>query len=199
MNLKSVEEYIHQKLQKNLSSTLTYHGFHHTIDVVDAAMKIAHEEGVTDEESLVLLKTAALYHDLGFITTYKGHEDEGCRIATITLPKFGYSTIQIEAVCGMIMATKIPQSPKNLLEEIIADADLDYLGRDDFEPIAESLFLELREREMVVNLEAWNRIQVSFLENHHFWTKSETLVRNENKLKRLAELKSVVATYSTTS
>lgn len=199
MNITLVEEYIYEKLQKNLSPTLTYHGLHHTIDVVEAAMKIAQAEGITDEESLILLKTAALFHDLGFITTYKGHEEESCRIANMVLPKMGYVATQINAVCEMIMATKIPQSPKNLLEEIIADADLDYLGRDDFEPIAESLFLELREREMVMNIEIWNKIQVGFLENHRYWTKSTTLLRNENKLKRLAELKLVVDSYSTTS
>jgi uncharacterized protein len=183
MNLSSVEEYIYEKLQKNLSPTLTYHGLHHTIDVADVTMKIAKAEAVTDKESLILLKTAALYHDLGFITTYKGHEEESCRIAALNLPKMGYSSLQIEAICGMIMATKIPQKPSNLLERIIADADLDYLGRDDFEAISQSLYLELREREMVANIETWNKIQVNFIENHHFWTKSEVLLRNENKLK----------------
>jgi uncharacterized protein len=199
MNLKSAEEYIYDKLQKNLSPTLTYHGFHHTVDVVDTTMKIAKAEGIIDEKSLILLATAALFHDLGFITTYKGHEEESCRIASLTLPKMGYSAIEIEAIFGMIMATKIPQKPKNLLQQIIADADLDYLGRDDFEPISESLFFELREREMINSIETWNKIQVNFLENHHFWTKSEVLLRNENKLKRLKSLKLVVAAYSTTS
>ena len=111
----------------------------------------------------------------------------------------GYSAQQLDAICGMIMATKIPQHPKNLLEKIIADADLDYLGREDFEPISNALFLELREREMVADVETWNKIQVNFLENHHFWTKSTILLRNENKAKRLQELKAIVATYSITS
>jgi uncharacterized protein len=101
----------------------------------------------------------------------------------------------------MIMATKIPQSPKNLLEQIIADADLEYLGRDvfEFEKISMSLFLELREREMIDDLEYWNRVQVKFLESHHFWTKSTIELRNEEKQKRLEELKTIVAAYSITS
>ena len=171
MNLKKVEKYIHEKLQKNLSPTLTYHGFHHTLDVVDAAMKIANLEGIVDNESLVLLETATLFHDLGFISTYRNHEEEGCRIAELILPGFQYSKSQIETINGMIMATKIPQKPHNILEQIIADADLDYLGREDFEPIADSLFQELRQREMVADIETWNKIQVKFLESHHYWTK----------------------------
>ena len=189
MNLKKVEKYIHEKLQKNLSPTLTYHGFHHTLDVVDAAMKIANLEGIVDNESLVLLETATLFHDLGFISTYRNHEEEGCRIAELILPSFQYSKSQIETINGMIMATKIPQKPHNILEQIIADADLDYLGREDFEPIADSLFQELRQREMVADIETWNKIQVKFLESHHYWTKSTIALRNENKTKHLKALK----------
>jgi uncharacterized protein len=192
MNLKAIEQYIYEKLQKNLSSTLTYHGFHHTLDVVDATLKIANAEGINDKESLVLLETAALFHDLGFISTYKNHEEEGCRIAKLILPNFQYSDKQIEIICGMIMATKIPQKPHNILEKIIADADLDYLGRTDFEPIADSLFQELQEREMVTDLETWNKIQVKFLESHHYWTKSAITLRNEQKTKHLYDLKAIV-------
>lgn len=192
MNIEAVEEYIYEKLQKNLSPTLTYHGFHHTIDVVDASMKIAKLEGIEDKESLVLLETSALFHDLGFISTYRNHEEEGCRIAELILPNFNYSNSQIESICGMIMATKIPQNPQNILEQIIADADLDYLGRDDFEPIADTLFQELRQREMVADLETWNKIQIKFLENHHYWTKSAIKTRNDKKTRHLHELKAIV-------
>lgn len=87
------------------------------------------------------------------------------------------------------MATKIPQNPQNILEQIIADADLDYLGRDDFEVIADSLFQELRQREMVADLETWNKIQVKFLESHQYWTKSTIALRNEQKMKHLKALK----------
>lgn len=192
MNIKAVENYIYEKLQKNLSPTLTYHGFQHTLDVVDATLRIAKQEGINDKESLILLETAALYHDLGFISTYRGHEEEGCRIATLTLPHFHYSNKQIETVLGMILATKIPQTPNNILEQIIADADLDYLGRTDFESIADSLFQELRHREMVTDLETWNYIQIKFLENHQYWTKSVIAQRNEQKQKHLQTLKAIV-------
>lgn len=192
MDIQAVENYIVEKLQKNLSPTLTYHGFHHTLDVVNAALEIAKAERIEDEESLVLLKTAAFYHDLGFITTYRGHEEEGCRIAHLTLPTFGYSLAQIEKICGMIMATKIPQNPQNHLEQIIADADLDYLGRDDFWPIAHSLYEELRQREMITNLEAWNQIQVKFLSSHQYWTATAQRWRKPQKQQYLDQLNEMI-------
>ena len=195
MNIKAVENYIYEKLQKNLSPTLSYHGFHHTLDIVNATSRIAKQEGIIDEESLILLETAALYHDLGFISTYRGHEEEGSRIATLTLPHFHYSSQQIATILGMIMATKIPQQPKNIFEKIIADADLDYLGRNDFTVISHSLFLELREREMVENLQTWNNIQIKFLESHHYWTKSVIVQRNEQKMEHLKKLKNLVGKF----
>ncbi len=196
MNLRKAEEFILAKLKRDLSPTLYYHGLHHTLDVVDAVSKLAQAEDVTDTESLTLLRTAALYHDCGFITTYQGHEAEGCRYARETLPQFGYLSEQIEQICGMIMATKIPQNPQNLFEEILCDADLDYLGRADFDPIASSLFEELKERNFIRDEAAWNRIQVSFLESHHYWTKTATALRQSNKQERLNSLKEIVSHYS---
>jgi hypothetical protein len=79
------------------------------------------------------------------------------------LPSFGYSEADITTICGMIMATRIPQSPANLLESILCDADLDYLGRDDFKKIGQTLFEEFTEYSILHDEQAWNRLQVSFL------------------------------------
>lgn len=162
MNIVDTEHFIVNVLTSELSPTLYYHGLHHVRDVVNAAEWIAQAEGIVDEESLTLLRTAALFHDVGFLSVYKGHEEAGCDYVQQVLPQFGYSPAQISLICGMIMATQIPQSPKTKLEEIICDADLDYLGRDDFEPIAHSLYEELKVRNMVADEVAWNRIQVNF-------------------------------------
>jgi len=89
------------------------------------------------------------------------------------------------------MATKIPQSPKNILEEIICDADLDYLGRDDFEPISDSLRREFLELGIVSSDEHWYSLQIKFIENHNYFTNSSRQLRNPEKLKRLEKLKSV--------
>ena len=93
----------------------------------------------------MLLKTACLFHDAGFITSRVDHEKQRMCTGKKTPARFWiYSQDEIDRICGMIMATKIPQSPKNNLEEIICDADLDYLGRDDFFAIGDSLFEEVK-------------------------------------------------------
>ncbi|RFS18076.1 HD domain-containing protein [Emticicia sp. C21] len=192
MDIEKAEEYVFDKLDESLSDTLFYHGPHHTIDVSNAVLQIAIAEGIHDTETLHILQTAAFYHDLGFISTYQGHEEESCRLAKISLPDFEYSDEQIEKICGLIMATKIPQNPTNHLERIIADADLDYLGREDFWTISRSLYEELHAREMVTDIDSWNKIQISFLENHQYWTETAKQWRNPAKLKRIEELRKII-------
>ena len=53
------------------------------------------------------------------------------------------------------MATKMPQRPKNLLQQIICDADLDYLGRNDFFILSEKLHKEFIEYKIACNDEEW--------------------------------------------
>ncbi len=194
MQIEKAEQYVLGQLETRLDRTLFYHGIHHTIDVVNAAAEIAALEGITDEESLALLRTAAFYHDSGFMNIYQGHEEAGCVLAREVLPGFGYTEAQIATICGMIMATKIPQSPKNTLERIICDADLDYLGRDDFEGIAATLFEELKVRDMVEDIPAWDAVQVRFLEAHSYWTASERKRRDAAKQRHLQHLKNSART-----
>lgn len=188
MDLEKAEEYILGQLRLRLSETLYYHGLHHVQDVTNAALYLAGQEGIADEESIQLLRTAALYHDSGFMNTYQNHEEEGCRLVRQMLPDFGYTESQIEMICGMIMATKIPQQPRNQLEKIICDADLDYLGRDDFESIAATLFEELKFRNLISDLQTWNKIQIEFLAAHHYWTDSALKLRASQKAKHLDQL-----------
>lgn len=96
------------------------------------AVDIAKHEGIEDNNDLLLLKISALYHDVGFLTIYTGHEEISCEVVSHELYDFGFSKEQVDIICGMIRATKVPQQPQTKLEEIICDADLDYLGRDDF-------------------------------------------------------------------
>lgn len=192
MNIVDTEHFIVNVLTSELSPTLYYHGLHHVKDVVNAAEWIAQAEGITDEESLTLLKTAALFHDVGFLSVYKGHEEAGCAYVRQVLPDFGYSPDQINIICGMITATRIPQTPTSKLEEILCDADLDYLGRDDFEPIAHSLYEELKARDMITDELAWNRIQVSFLGSHRYWTPTAIAARQAPKEQQLVRLQALV-------
>lgn len=189
MNYQEVKSEIISELQNKLPKHLSYHSVSHIEDVISAARRIGEAEGLS-EEQLVLLETAALFHDTGFLYGSKDHEEKSCEIAQDYLPKFGYSQSQIDLIKGMIMATKIPQSPKNHFEEILADADLDYLGRDDFFTIGDKLYEELAMFGMISSERDWNLLQERFLENHHYFTKTAIEDRASKKAENLAIIKS---------
>eukprot|EP01080_Neovahlkampfia_damariscottae_P004542 gene4542-7919_t len=165
-------EYISKQLD-NLDKRLFYHGKHHTIDdVLPCAIFLCKEENLSEADTL-LVKTAALYHDVGFLDQYEKNEPQGCQWAQKSLPKFGYSKEQIEQICIIIMATQLPQSPKNHLSEVMCDADLGHLGSNKYFLRAESLRLELESmNEKEIDLKAWNNGNIKFLENHKYFTKS---------------------------
>ncbi len=194
MNYHGAKAFILDKLERELSGDLTYHGMHHTLDVLYVTEELCYFEKVSPYEA-ILLKTAALFHDSGFTINNKDHEVLGCKIALEHLPRYGFSVPEIEQICGMIMATKIPQSPRNPLEQIICDADLDYLGRDDFFSIGNSLYEELKAYKVLETVETWNRLQVGFLEKHAFFTETNKRRRSPQKIKYLDTLKEIVAGY----
>jgi uncharacterized protein len=190
MDYERAKTYVLDQLRQHLSPTLSYHGLHHTLDVVEQAESLAAAEGITDPDDLALLLTAAHYHDTGFISTYQGHEATGCELARQVLPDMGYAPSEIELICRMIMATQVPQNPDDLLlAQILCDADLDYLGRPDFWPISHSLFVELQALGTVQDEKTWYQIQVKFLSAHTYWTRTAIARRESEKQARLAEIK----------
>ena len=191
MNYRGAKTFILKKLEQELKPIYTYHGKHHTLDVLSVTAELCVLEDVGDYETK-LLKTAALFHDTGFIYSPANHEATGCDIARDVLPSFEYSEAEIERICGMIMATKIPQTPQNHLEQILADADLDYLGREDFFSIGNTLFQELRILGILQTETEWNRLQIKFLESHRFHTDTNIQRREPAKRRFVDKIKSLV-------
>jgi len=187
INYYKAERHIMQLLEQRLSKNLHYHSIAHTKDVVKAVERIALLEGVTDE-GLFLLKSAATYHDAGFIEQYDKNEPIGVRLAGEILPKYGYTEVHIERIKELIYVTAIPHKPKNKLEEIICDADLDYLGRDDFHEIADKLRRELKEHGKIESDRQWDEIQVVFLKKHKYFTKTAIRTRRKKKKENLKEV-----------
>lgn len=187
INYYKAERHIMQLLEQRLSKNLHYHSIAHTKDVVTAVERIALLEGVTDE-GLFLLKSAATYHDAGFIEQYEKNEPIGARLTEEILPKYGYTDKHIEQIKDLIFVTAIPHKPKNQLEEIICDADLDYLGRDDFHEIADKLRRELKEHGKIESDKQWDEIQVMFLKKHKYFTKTAIKTRRKKKKENIKEV-----------
>lgn len=177
------------KLKTDLDPKLTYHNLAHTKDVMAQVERIAMGEQVSNANDILLLKVAALFHDTGFLFTYKHHEEMSCSIMLSHLEEGDLTPDEVEKVRGMIMATKIPQTPNNDLEKIICDADLDYLGRDDFMPISEGLKLEFLEFGVIQSEAQWDPLQIRFFESHKYFTDTCKQDRDPKKQIHLQQLK----------
>jgi class 3 adenylate cyclase len=186
-----LQELILEKLENELPPYLYYHNVKHTVDVVTEVELIGWTEGCSDEE-ILLLKTAGLFHDAGHTVVYDGHEHEGTILARTMLPQYGYTQAQIDRICDIIMATKMPPQPKDLLQEIICDSDLDYLGRSDMIPVSNTLYKELKEQNKIGTLNDWNKLQVKFISVHQYFTKTARSLREVNKQIQIDRIKSLI-------
>jgi uncharacterized protein len=184
-------EELHHKvfhlLDSQLPSFLTYHSPKHTKYVLEQAEMISMRENVSDHD-LYLIKTAALFHDIGFIQQYKDHEEAGCEITREYLERYSFDPVDAEKIFGMIMATKIPQKPHTLSEMIVADADLEYLGTDLFYKVSQLLYKEMLYLDPDLDIPAFNQIQIKFISAHTYHTDFCKNHREEKKLQNLREL-----------
>jgi uncharacterized protein len=183
------------RLEAQLPSQFGYHSLEHTRDnVYPTALHIATLEGVCDHD-LLLVKTAAFYHDLGFTEppyTSLDHEVRGAHIAMEVLPKYGYDEASIHTIQGMIQATKLPQQPHNLLENIMADADLSVLGQRDFLVQNRALRAELESSGLDTDNHRWLQGQYNFLTNHRYYTTSAKRLLCAQKAVNLAALRTLL-------
>ena len=176
------------RLKALLPEDVIYHDISHTLNVEKAAERYARLEGV-DEDNILLLRTAALYHDTGFMLQYHHNEEFAIQMAQSYLPRFGYSEEQITIITDMIRATESHQEPQSLLAQIMCDADHDYLGRADYYNIANKLRLELENNKQHMSDIQWTEFQLHYLVNiHRYYTETAQNIRLHGKKQRIAEL-----------
>lgn len=163
-------DYALTRLTRELSADYLYHDIAHTRDhVLPAAARLAELSGCSADE-IQLVQVAAAFHDLGLVEIDTNHELVGARLAAQRLPDFGFGPRAVEQVMGMILATRLPQQPRTLLEQILADADLDVLGRDDFFTRNSALRRELARMGRPMTDHEWYSGQLAFIENHTYFT-----------------------------
>jgi uncharacterized membrane-anchored protein YitT (DUF2179 family)/HD superfamily phosphodiesterase len=189
MRFEEVRIFFLTKLQNELPVNLSYHNTQHTLDVLSTSEELASTENISGED-LLILKTAALFHDAGFINVYEGHEEISCQLAKTILPDYGYSPENIKEVCLLIKATKLPQLPHDKKAKILCDADLYYLGTADYKESAENLYQEMHSQGTVKNRTEWIERQAHFMEEHHYFTQSAIDMLSQGQLQNLISLKS---------
>ncbi|MEB2776198.1 HD domain-containing protein [Algoriphagus sp. D3-2-R+10] len=166
---RALRNQVLSNLKANLPKSLTYHALDHTIDVLNVCNQYIKREKLSEKDRY-LLRTGAVVHDMGFLKGSANHEEVGAGMAETIMKNLGMKPEDIEVVKGLVMATKIPQNPQNHLQRIICDADLDYLGRQDYPEISQRLFEELKNMNVISTAQQWKDLQINFLKAHHYHT-----------------------------
>ncbi len=189
MEFNRVKTVVIETLKQELNPALYYHNHVHTLDVISASEHLGMLESIGGEEMMLLL-TASLLHDTGYMWAYDQNEQLACNFARKLLPEYNYSNVAIDRICEMIMATQLPQSPKDLLAKILCDADLDYFGRDDFFPIAIRLHQEWKEyTSKHLDFLEWYSTQFEFMIQHTYFTDVAKQLRNKRKEENLNQIR----------
>lgn len=167
-----------------------YHNLRHTKDVFYTISKLSRLEGICKEDKFVL-QTAALLHDVIFKIGAKDNEEKSAEFAMKYLPKVGYPLCQTQKVYDLILATKMPTKPRNKLEKIICDADVDNLGRQDFFERGD----EVRQELGIYNNKTWYEVQLKLLKNHSYYTISANNLRNVSLKANIRRIEKILRRY----
>jgi len=195
-DFQPVQVFVFDLMSRELSADLHYHNIGHTRSVVHAASCLALSEGL-DAEQLLLVKTAALFHDLGFVKRYHSNEELGADMAREFLPRFGFKKDQIEEIATVIMATRLPQRPTTLNQRILCDADLNHLGLDIYLRQCTALFEELQHHGQALAWQDWLADSLLFLKQHKYHTASARALRDSEKMLNIWRLEQSIQSGAT--
>jgi len=187
--LKKAKKHIFQFFKERLDLMYVYHDYTHTFETVEAVGELALGNGLKRKE-LEMVQLAAWFHDTGYVDTVEGHEEASLKYARAFLEEHEYPAEKIEIIEGCILSTKMPQSPKNIYEEILCDADLYHLGSKNFFEKSNLLRIEWANRKALKGDDVGNlEDEIAFLSTHHYHTPFAQLNLNKRKFKNVQSLK----------
>ncbi len=191
---QSLREKIIYDLSHKLHPNYTYHNLDHTLRVINASYHIANYYNIEKKELTILL-TASLLHDYGFIQTHENHEEIGVRLSKEILPNYNFSLEDIQKIESLILVTNLSKKPNNLLESIIRDADLEYLGSKDFSQISPLLMDEWFNCGIIKDDKEFHKIQYEFLKKHSFFTDFMSKEFNNQNQKNILAAKKILDSH----
>jgi class 3 adenylate cyclase/predicted metal-dependent HD superfamily phosphohydrolase len=179
---------------KNISAEYVYHSAEHVQELIQNVKSIGKAEKVNKSEMNDLVLAAALL-DIGLLWQNEGHKQRSVEYAETVLSQLNFPPTRVKHIIAMIMATQMPHSPQTRLEEILCDAELDYLGTTDYENISNRQFIELQQQANISEIE-FLKMQEHFLQAHTYFTASSLRKRVKQKQLNLLEIKEKISKYS---
>ena len=186
--LQIASRYVTKIFGNQLPQGIIYHNLTHTKEVVETAKTIGGKSGINpDQMEMVIL--AAWFHDLGIIENYNDHEEKSAELCSEFLTKHRYPKNKIDTIVRIILSTRIPQRPSNLLEEILCDADLSHVGKKVFSSRSQLLRIEWENmRGKRFSDFEWLITNIDFLLKNKFHTKYAKSLYDKQRKENLAAL-----------
>ncbi|MCD6202200.1 MAG: hypothetical protein J7K46_10380 [Bacteroidales bacterium] len=180
LRLQDLEENILEKLELELPENLYFHNVKHSIHVYTMVELLGRAEGVTMEEML-LVRTAALMHDAGYIMSYENHKKASCDLIMDILPKYKYTEEQIKKICELVVAGEDPFHPHSKTEAILFDANFNYLNRVDFREVARHIWKEKKAYNQDISFATWKEQMVELIRRYDYHTAAARKLRDVDK------------------
>lgn len=186
--LAEAEQYVKTFFEENISPDYVFHNFAHVQAVVDSVLEIGQGYELPQHD-LTLLQLAAWFHDLGYDKGPANHEERSVQYAEKFLQQHHFTAEDIAVVRNCIYATKVPQHPDNLLEEIVCDADMSHLGKDSYWDRCGRIRQELLvTQQMIMSEQEWVDFEINFMQQHRYHTPIATELYDERKQKHIRQL-----------
>lgn len=187
--LEKAQHFAVDFIQCHKAETHCYHDDRHMDDVVSATNEMAAHYNLSDEDRFVVV-CAAYFHDLGYCSGgSEGHELRSADVAVKFLQDEGVSKDVQQKVKGCILATQTPQTPTNLLEKIVCDADLFHFGGDKFDMRNKLMHQEAEQvAKSKIAKNVWREVTIRLLKNHSYHTDYAREKLNEGKWRHIDQL-----------
>ncbi len=168
--LTESEKFVSELLAEKLPRNCFYHNFNHALMVKKYAEIIGENCNLTAEE-MNILRFCALFHDVGFVNSFDQHVEESVKIASEFLIQQHFDTQTIHKVSEIILATQLPQSPKDKIAEILCDADLMYIASENCYEQFELMYEETKMRkDEFSNRTIFELDSIRFFAEHSYFT-----------------------------
>ena len=187
LRLGDLEEKVFEDILTDLPRSLHFHRLEYARKIYNQSFLLCRAEEIEQEERL-LVRTAALLLFTGLTQAFANFENRSSVIAREILPGFKYSESQVDQICNLILATKQPFNPHNLLEKILIDAKMEYIGRPDYSTQIKLLFQELIEAGSKINGQQFKKQQIELLYEFNFFTTAGQRLREVSGPDQMATL-----------
>lgn len=191
LRLLDLNKYVFTRLKTELPEDMPFHNAEYAKHQYEYSILISKAENLDLEERLII-KTATLFMSLGYINRQLNIETMSARLARETLPEFGYDENQINTISNILLAAKWPPEAFNLLEKIMTDIRMEYLGRADYIKLQNLLFIETNKYYQPISQERWIEEQIQLLQQHEFLSLGAKRLReiaSSEQIRRLNEHK----------